>query len=400
MQEDYLNVTNRIQFDDSVEKYTYHSYVPHNILTINNSDEIRICINNQDLLTRPGRSFIYIKGEIENHAKGHLVNNALAFLFDEIRYEVANKEVDMVRKPGIAGLMKLLPSANSLVKYSNAAIDTDENLKAIPKDGKFSGCIPMEMLLGLCEDFNRVLVNQKQELILKRAKDDSNSLLTTSAATDTTLPTIKLTTIQWIVPHVLPADREKLNLREVQRQDIPLQMAFRSFELHELPAFPKTTKHTWAVKTTTQLEKPRFIIFGFQTARDGKPRNRSDRFDHCKLKNFKVFLNSDSYPYDDLNLDFANNEVSKAYEMFIRFRESYYYELPDPVISRSDYISSYPLIVVDCSKQNEAIKEGVVDLKLEIECAENVPENTTAYCLIIHDKEYNYKPVSNEINKT
>lgn len=133
MQEDYLNVTNRIQFDDSVEKYTYHSYVPHNILTINKSDEIRICINNQDLLTRPGRSFVYIKGEIENHAKGHLVNNALAFLFDEIRYEVANKEVDMVRKPGITGLMKLLPSANSLVKYSNAAIDTDENLKIFPK---------------------------------------------------------------------------------------------------------------------------------------------------------------------------------------------------------------------------------------------------------------------------
>ena len=147
------------------------------------------------------------------------------------------------------------------------------------------------------------------------------------------------------------------------------------------------------------MEKPRYVIFGFQTARDSKLRTRTDRFDHCKLKNLKVFLNSEYYPYSDLNLDFESGDVSKAYEMFVRFRESYYNTLPDPWINRNEYIDKYPLIVIDCSKQNEAIKEGVVDIKLEIETKDNIPDNTTAFCLIIHDKMYEYNPMTNEINK-
>lgn len=78
-----------------------------------------------------------------------------------------------------------------------------------------------------------------------------------------------------------------------------LQIVFRSFELHEYPSFPKTTNHTWSVKTTVQLEKLRYTMFAFQTDRDSKARNRSDVYDHCGLKNLKVFLNSEYYPNDD-----------------------------------------------------------------------------------------------------
>ena len=75
-------------------------------------------------------------------------------------------------------------------------------------------------------------------------------------------------------------------------------------------------------------------------------------------------------------------------------------------MSRVDFIEKYPLIVIDTSHQNEAIKEGIVDIKLEIETGANVPANTTAYCLVIHDNKniviftmFEYNPISNEINK-
>lgn len=42
--------------------------------------------------------------------------------------------------------------------------------------------------------------------------------------------------------------------------------------------------------------------------------------------------------------------------------------------------------MIDCSRQNESIKKGIVDIKFEVETAENVPVNTLAYCLIIHNK--------------
>ena len=402
METDFLDVTEKSQFDDSVVKITNHSYVPHNTLAINNSDEIRICINNQDLLTLPSRSYLYIKGEIENHEKGHFINNALAFLFDEIRYEVAGKEIDIVRNPGITSLMKLLCSYNKTTKLSNVAIDTDENLKKFHKNGKFSGCIPLELLMGVFEDFNKVLVNVKQELILKRSKNDLNCILTTSTvpadASADIIPKITLKSIQWVMPHVTPSDGEKLQMQKLLLQNKNLQIAFRSLELHELPSYPLANKHTWQVKTSVNLERPRFIIFGFQTDRNNKARKRIDQFDNCKLKNLKVFLNSEYYPYSDLNLDFDNGDISKAYEMFIRFRESYN-TTADPVISRLDFIEKYPLIVIDCSRQNDSIKEGIVDIKLEIENIDPVPKDTSAYCLIIHDKMFEYNPLTNEINK-
>ena len=141
------------------------------------------------------------------------------------------------------------------------------------------------------------------------------------------------------------------------------------------------------------------MIFAFQTGRDNAPRQQSDRFDHCKLKNLKVFLNSDYYPYGDLNLDFSNREVSEAYDMLIRLQESYTGNKSEPLIDYEQYVTADPFIAIDCSKQNESIKEGVVDIKLEIECHDKVPANTTAYCLIIHDKIFEYNPLTNEINK-
>src|SRR5204862_8167225 len=164
--------------------------------------------------------------------------------------------------------------------------------------------------------------------------------------------------IQSVMPHVIPSDAEKLQLQKLLLQNKNLQISFRSLELHELPSYPTTKRHVWNLKTSSHMESPRYIIFGFQTDRDNKPRKRSDEFDHCKLKNLKVFLNSEYYPYSDLNLDFDSGDVSKAYEMLVRFRESYYNTIPDPMISRSEFANKYPLIVIDCSRQNESIKEG------------------------------------------
>jgi len=40
----------------------------------------------------------------------------------------------------------------------------------------------------------------------------------------------------------------------------------------------------------------------------------------------------------------------------------------------------------DCSRQNESIKSVIVDIRIEFDYKENVPANTTVYCLIIYDR--------------
>lgn len=103
-----------------------------------------------------------------------------------------------------------------------------------------------------------VLVNVKQKRILKRSMDDNNCCLTTSAVSTAgvsdPIPRIKL--IQLIIPHITLSDPESLSLQKLLFQNNMVQMVLRSFELHEYPSFPKSTKHTWSVQTTGQLEKP------------------------------------------------------------------------------------------------------------------------------------------------
>ena len=82
-----------------------------------------------------------------------------------------------------------------------------------------------------------------------------------------------------------------------------LNMGFQSWDLYEFPLLQSTTKHSWTVKTILQLEKPRYIIFALQFGRRNILLQNCSQFDACNLTNVKLFLNSDFYPYDDMNLD-------------------------------------------------------------------------------------------------
>ena len=49
-----------------------------------------------------------------------------------------------------------------------------------------------------------------------------------------------------------------------------------------------TTPLTWTVKTTSQLEKPRYVIFALQTGRRNVPSQNDSLFDACNLTNVKL----------------------------------------------------------------------------------------------------------------
>ncbi len=58
-----------------------------------------------------------------------------------------------------------------------------------------------------------------------------------------------------------------------------------------------------------------------------------------------------------------------------------------------------PIFVFDCSRQNESLKNSMVDIRIEIQARENIPANTSAYCLIINDNVVLYNPYTNVVNK-
>ena len=69
---------------------------------------------------------------------------------------------------------------------------------------------------------------------------------------------------------------------------------------------PESISFTWRLSVKTAPEKPRFIIVGFQTAKDGDQTKNQSTFDHVNLRNAYVMLNSDRYPAVDYNLSFGS----------------------------------------------------------------------------------------------
>ncbi|XP_018403205.1 PREDICTED: uncharacterized protein LOC108780111 [Cyphomyrmex costatus] len=177
-------------------------------------------------------------------------------------------------------------------------------------------------------------------------------------------------------------------------------MSFRSWDLYEYPLLQSTTKHTWAVKTATQLEKPRYVIFALQTGRKNIMSQNASVFDDCKLSNVKLYLNSEFYPYGDLNLDFDQKRYALLFDMYARFRKAYYgIDCFETLLNVLSFIEKGPFAVIDYSRQNKSVKSATVDVRIEFDCKENVSANTTAYCLIIHDRVIEYCPLSNVVRK-
>ena len=123
---------------------------------------------------------------------------------------------------------------------------------------------------------------------------------------------------------IILSDQIKINLLKFVEHNPPINLMYRSWELYHYPTLSPTNKHIWIVKTSNQLEKPGYVIVGFQAARNNDVSKNAGIFDHINLTNIKLFLNSRGYPYGNLNLDFNNNKYSVLYAMFNNFQISYY----------------------------------------------------------------------------
>jgi hypothetical protein len=174
-------------------------------------------------------------------------------------------------------------------------------------------------------------------------------------------------------------------------------MGFMNWELHEYPLLPINKFQTWSVKCASKMEVPRFVIIGFQTQRKNDQTKNASHFDFCNLSDIKLFLNGVQYPYNNVRTDFAKNRYDILYTMYYNFQQAYSGKRNEPILNRTKWKEDAALIVINCSHQNEIIKSGAVDVRLEWETAEDTPANTTAYCLILHDKVVRYKPLSSVV---
>lgn len=387
-----------VEYDSSITGIEFHTYRPYLTNSLNNNDEVRIPIVNQNLLTLLHESTLHVEGNLSGKTAAdadsdvYLVNNAIPFLFEDVRLEIAGVEIDRAKNVGITSTIKNLLSVRKEEETSlkNAGwFGAGQKLKT---KGDFNFCIPLKSLLGFAEDYKRILVNVKTELVLLRASTDLNAIV---AAGTTTKVTLNLTSIYWRVPHVTVNDQLKLKLYRSVERDSKVDLAFRSWELHELPNLGTVKQTSWTVKTASQVQKPRYVIVALQDNRKGVLSKDMSLFDPCNVTDVRLYLNEKYYPYDNVNGDY-----SIFYDMYARFQRSYYqHEYSSCTLDLDTFKDSSTLFVLDCSKQLENLKSGPIDVRIELSAKENFTSGTSVYCLILHDTHFTYQLLTGTVRK-
>lgn len=398
---DHLNVKQNILVDESITSYEILSFDPFNPNKLGPNDEVRIALQQTGKYSLPCKSELYLELQVTKEDGSPLkntvlINNAPAFLFKEMRYNLNGVTIDFVRDIGITSTLKGYVSfnQNESAKLENAGwYPKSKTADKIMTDdrGNVSLCIPLKMYSGFFEDYNKIILNSQQELILIRSNDSIDALLHTS---EDETSKIVITKLCWRVPHLTVAIPQELALTKLIDKNNDIIISFRSWELIEYPELLETTRHNWTVKTSSKINTPRHVLFCLQKNRRGNIKMDMSKFDHCELRNINVYLNSERYPYNDLQLDFTNNKFATLYEMFSEFRQMYYNQPTEPIFNPTDFKNNAPIVYINCSHQKDLLQTGPVTLKVEFETKDKIPPKTSAYCLIIHDKVFAYNPLT------
>ena len=319
---DILQITEDIPVDDSIYDYEYKEYNPIAGTNVNRGS-IVITIEAQDIYTHPAESFLVIDGRLRRRAAPNnpavaadplryedvdvvtLINNAMMYLFSDVRYHLASHEIEVLQNPGRAttmlGMLKYpddftksqglnqlwLPDKTPIADLVVNSSFYDRHSYIIqnpdPK-GTFSFKIPLKHFLGFCEDCKKILYGMQQKLTLTRT-DDNDAIFKTVA---TAVGVVDIEKIRWFMPHVIPSDAYRLQLDKIIEKKEKIPVGYRMLQCDSTQVPAGNTTFTWRLGVKSSPDIPRFIIVGFQTDKNNNQDTNPAIFDNLNVRNIYV----------------------------------------------------------------------------------------------------------------
>ena len=438
-----LRITDPILKDDSIDKYEEFAYEP--IVGANKNtpgQDIRITIETQDIFTHPSESYLIITGQLlkddgtpYNAANRiTLANNGIMHLFKRIRYELSGQEIENIINVGQAttmlGLLKY-PDDFSKSKGLNQLWYKDtKNTTAVEGNnlnvgfkirrdyifgntdgvaanvGKFSFRIPLKHIFGFCEDYDKIVYGLKHTLTLTRDNDNTAifKFIDDDGAGNDRLAfgRVNLDKIIWFMPHVTPADEDKMKLYKIIERKEKIPVGYRMIQCDSASIPPgNISSFSWRLAVKSSPEVPRFIIIGFQQNGINNQTTNPSTFAHLNVSNMYVMLNSTRYPATDYDINFGIQQFSRVYGDVAEFRSKFYNMdelISNPNINPSDYKGLYSLFLFDVSKQSEKLKYSTTDIQVKIFFRNDVPNNVQVYGVIISDRLINFQSDGNKFS--
>ena len=435
-----LRITDPILKDDSIDKYEEIAYEPVAGTNLNSpGQDIRLTIETQDIFTHPSESYLIIEGRLLKRNVNPpnnpvynaddlitLTNNGIMHLFKRIRYDLSGQEIENIMNVGQAttmlGLLKY-PDDFSKSKglnqlwYKDTTVNANNNnvgfsfrryfiLGETNPLGSFSFRIPLKHIFGFCEDYDKVVYGLKHNLTLTRNNDD-DAIFKTDANNGAVPPVDNvadgeayLTKITWFMPHVTPADKDKMELYKIIERKEKIPVGYRMIQC-DSASVPQAENFSWRLSVKSSPEVPRFIIVGFQTDKIGSQKTNPSLFNSANLRNIYAMLNSTRYPTTDYNISFPAQKFSRIYGETAEFRKKFFNMdelVSNPNFTPFEFKNLYPLFLFDVSKQSEKLKYSTTDIQIKMDFVGNAPANTQAYAVIISDRLINFQSDGNKFS--
>ncbi|ELT91025.1 hypothetical protein CAPTEDRAFT_186306 [Capitella teleta] len=129
--------------------------------------------------------------------------------------------------------------------------------------------------------------------------------------------------LSWYMPHVMPADAEKFQLYKTIEAKSSLPVGYRMRQCDTV-SVAQTTNFAWRLGVKSSPERPRYIIVGFQTNKEGDQEQNSSIFDNINVTSMHALLNSKRYPDVDYRINFTKQQFSRVYSD-ASFRSKFYH---------------------------------------------------------------------------
>ena len=125
------------------------------------------------------------------------------------------------------------------------------------------------------------------------------------------------------MPHVTPADKDKLELYKIIERKEKIPVGYRMIQCDSASIPQNSTSFSWRLSVKSSPDVPRFIIVAFQSGKSGNQLQNPSIFDNVNVSKIYAMLNSMRYPTTDYNIVFVGQKFSRVYGDVAEFRSKF-----------------------------------------------------------------------------
>ena len=231
--------------------------------------------------------------------------------------------------------------------------------------------VKMSDLLGFVNDLEKIIYGLGFKLLLKRNNND-RALYRVNANPGAVANdgNIEIRDISWCVPSIDPSNDNRIIVQTGLSKKNNVD-----FSYYERKTFyrnvPNATNFLFDLGMEGGLERPLYIIVGFENNNVNEQNHDASTFDVMNVTECYCKIGSEFYPEDRMNINYGTNNYHEAFKEIVSFNKDYN-GLPHnikPYITHRTFKSNYRIYVFDTRYQRDHIGLQPIQLNFKFSAA-------------------------------